>query len=378
MNNRNHKQVNIWYLANGNSIHTRRWIEYCINNKYNVTLLTFHPDGESSKIKGLKIYNYHLPIPTLLNYIYFIIRVKILTLKNKPDIYHAQYITHYGLTCAILNPKSFILTIWGSDIRNTPKINIVYHLITKYTIKKAKIITHPGHHILKDINRYNLSNNKNIMINFGINTDKFKKREIKNINKNILKHKRKYTIISTRHLDKIYDIDTYIKAIPEVLDKITEVQFLIAGDGPEKERLIQLVKKLNISENVTFLGRLENDTIPEYLSISDIYVSTSLSDGGLASSTAEAMACELPVIITDFGENKKWIKNGDNGYIFSMKNHYELSTTIISLLNKEDIRKNAGIKARKTILQHFDYENELVKLDRIYNKVIFDETISQT
>ena len=40
---------------------------------------------------------------------------------------------------------------------------------------------------------------------------------------------------------------------------------------------------------------------------SDIYVSTSLSDGGLAASTAEAMACELPVIITNFGVNSKWI-----------------------------------------------------------------------
>ena len=118
------------------------------------------------------------------------------------------------------------------------------------------------------------------------------------------------------------------------------------------------------------MGKIENDEIPSFLSISDIYVSTSLSDGGLASSTAEAMACELPIIITDFGENKKWIHQGKNGCIFPMKNHIELSKNIIELIDNKNIRKRIGHDARSTILKHFNYKIELNKLDKIYKEAL--------
>ena len=46
----------------------------------------------------------------------------------------------------------------------------------------------------------------------------------------------------------------------------------------------------------------------------DIYISTSLSDGGLASSIAEAMSFERLIIISNNSDNKIWIKNNINGF----------------------------------------------------------------
>ena len=50
----------------------------------------------------------------------------------------------------------------------------------------------------------------------------------------------------------------------------------------------------------------------------DIYVSTSLSDGGIASSTAEAMLCSRPVVITNAAENSNWVKDGSNGLVLNV------------------------------------------------------------
>lgn len=64
----------------------------------------------------------------------------------------------------------------------------------------------------------------------------------------------------------------------------------------------------------------------------DVYVSTSLSDAEIPTSTAEAMACGLPVIVTDAADNKKWIDNGVNGFVVPAKDPKSSSEKIMYLV----------------------------------------------
>ena len=57
----------------------------------------------------------------------------------------------------------------------------------------------------------------------------------------------------------------------------------------------------------------------------DIYISTSLSDGGLSASIAEAMSFERLIIISDNSDNKNWVKNKINGYLFKTSDFKELA-----------------------------------------------------
>ena len=57
----------------------------------------------------------------------------------------------------------------------------------------------------------------------------------------------------------------------------------------------------------------------EFYNEIDIYVSTALSDGGLAASIAEAMAFERLVIVSDNSDNKLWVKNKKNGFLFELQ-----------------------------------------------------------
>ena len=69
-----------------------------------------------------------------------------------------------------------------------------------------------------------------------------------------------------------------------------------------------------MSNQIKFIGRYQYENLPELINNHDIYISTSLSDAGIASSIAEAMACQKIVIISDSGENKSWISNSFNGF----------------------------------------------------------------
>jgi glycosyltransferase involved in cell wall biosynthesis len=123
---------------------------------------------------------------------------------------------------------------------------------------------------------------------------------------------------------------------------------------------------LGISDSVKFVGFIPNEKLPEYLASADVYVSTSLSDAGLAASTAEAMACGLPVIVTDFGDNRRWVKNGVNGFIVPLRDPKTLADKIVYLLKNENIRKEFGIRNRIIIEKKNNYYKEMERMEHIY------------
>ena len=100
-----------------------------------------------------------------------------------------------------------------------------------------------------------------------------------------------------------------VKCIKKITTEYPNCVFHLAGTGPEKNNLEKLVKKQGVQDKVNFLGYINNKNLPTILNEMHIYVSTSNSDAGIASSTAEAMSTEKICVITDVFENNKWIEH---------------------------------------------------------------------
>jgi len=208
------------------------------------------------------------------------------------------------------------------------------------------------------------------IIYFGIDTEKFSPGpKDENLTKK-LGVQNNLTVISLRNLERIYDIETLIKATSLVLKEFPKAKFIIVGKGSEEERLKNLVKSLRVEESVRFIGFIPNDDLPRYLRAADVYVSTSLSDAGIATSTAEAMACGLPVVITNTGENEKWFEDGEGGYLIPIKNPEILAQKLIYLMKNENLRKESGRINRRIIEERNNYHKEMVKMEKIYKYLI--------
>ena len=221
-----------------------------------------------------------------------------------------------------------------------------------------------------ELKKLNVPSDKINIINFGIDTKKFAKqeRDFKILNKFNISSE--LTIISLRNFEPIYDIKTLIIAASIVLKKIPDVHFLLVGRGTLENELKKLVKAFGIENSVHFSGFVDKEELPSLLSSSDIYVSTSLSDAGIAASTAEAMSCEIPVIISDSAENDKWINNNVNGFLFSTKNSEQLAEILIKLIKDHELRIKVGKEGRNIIIKKNDYENEMKKVNDLYLKLV--------
>jgi glycosyltransferase involved in cell wall biosynthesis len=173
-------------------------------------------------------------------------------------------------------------------------------------------------------------------------------------------------IISLRNLEPVYDIQSLIKAVPQVLAEFPSATFVVGGTGSEEERLKLLSRSLGVSERVRFIGAYRNDDLPDYLRLADVYVSTSLSDAGISASTAEAMACGIPVIVTDTGDNRGWVESGCNGLVIRVGSPMVLSRAITDLLKDKQLSDAFKLAGRRTIEERNSYLKEMEKMEEFY------------
>ena len=165
------------------------------------------------------------------------------------------------------------------------------------------------------------------------------------------------------NLDKIKCHRVLLRSIPQILRKETRIKFLFAGEGKERKRLAQMARKLNIEDNVVFLGFLEH--IAEIISMCELIVLPSLLESRPLV-LMEAMALGKPVVATRVGGIPEIVENGKTGLLVSPKSSTKLANAILLLLqNKELIVKmgqNGQIKADGL----FSLEDMIGEIEKVY------------
>jgi len=367
--------MKILYIAGIESIHTQRWVKYFADRQYEVHLITNMPPNAFpiTNVKQYKLKRF-LPDIKLLSYILsFIINVfYIMNLiwRIKPDAIHAHYIIPFGLWGALSRYHPLVMTTWGSDVLIDPYKNLMFKMLTRYALSKADSVTCDADHVVRAIQKLKTDPGKIELIYFGTDTKRFSPDRRSNALRERLGLNDTPLIISVRNLAPIYDIGTLIRAVPLILSKVPDAKFVIAGRGPEEDSLRELVSYLGVSDHVFFIGYISQDDLPAYLASSDIYVSTALSDAGLAASTAEAMAAGLPVVITDFGDNRKWVTDGVNGFLVPLGDPDAVAKKIVYLLESKNDRMVFGQANRKVIEERNSYHREMSKVEELYQKLV--------
>ncbi|MFC2091763.1 glycosyltransferase [Elusimicrobiota bacterium] len=138
---------------------------------------------------------------------------------------------------------------------------------------------------------------------------------------------------------------------------------LFIGDGPDRQSLEQYVVNEKLQEYVYFLG-IRDDT-PQLLSLMDILVSTSISEG-MSNVFLEAMSSKLPVIATKCEGAKELIRDGVNGFLIELNDVMALSNKFGLLLNDEILLKKMSYNARQFICANYSIQKMVSAYENIY------------
>jgi glycosyltransferase involved in cell wall biosynthesis len=336
------------FLANGESIHTKRWLTYFVSKGYDVHLITFTPEP----IKGVKIHR--LRYFRKFAYPLRIWNIRRAIKKVNPDILHAHYLSHYGVYGALAGFHPYIVSVWGSDIMDCHHIK---RLLVKFVLRKADVVD--GFELRKQLIDLGCNPNKIIPHPWGVDTDVFSPK-VRTDDSRII-----YSVISARFWEPKYSVETFIRAIPLVLRSVKNVKFIMLGGGTLENKLKKLARKLGVYENIVWVGRIPEEDMPKYLADADICVGTFPRHAGIGQTTKQAMSCGTSCIITEIVGDV----NTTPTLLYKQRDHQDLAEKILLLLGDEKTRKLMGDKSRNFVLKFFNMKKNMKVWENVYHKL---------
>lgn len=185
------------------------------------------------------------------------------------------------------------------SLRNNPNnlmdnTGTLYHWLHRYSIKHADYIVALSDYVRKSaINLYGIPESKITTIYNP--TPEFQKLEEPELCRR-LRNKNEKILITAGRLTEQKGQWHLLKALKEVLMHNKHISLIVLGKGPLEMELKRIAEELGISENVYFLGFVDN--APEYIKYSDIFVFPSIFEG-LGNVLIEALSLGVPIISSD-------------------------------------------------------------------------------
>ncbi len=158
-------------------------------------------------------------------------------------------------------------------------------------------------------------------------------------------------------------IESLIRAMSEVQKK-TDIELLLVGDGYDRRRLEELARKLRV--RARFTGRLDRASFIDALAHAEVLVlptQNRLEAFGIV--LLEAMACETPVLA--FNTPGVAEVAGEGGMIYSSPK--ELADMILELHESPNLRRNLGQKGRTAVEEKYSWSGVLDLMESVYNEV---------
>ena len=258
---------------------------------------------------------------------------------KEDDIIFIHFLTHNIPIIWLYNKfqdKPVIVNLHGSDINKVKKHSIVDKIQEKILNKSFQIIV-PSKYF-KDIilERYLIKTPIFVYPSGGININVFKPKEFQ---KN-----ETFVISFVSRIDKGKGWETFLSLVEKMNLHGIHTQAIIAGDGREKQELLLAIKESKYSSLINYVGFQEKEELARIYQQSDAFIFATKLSESLGLVGLEAMACGSVVFARNIGAPAYYIRDSENGFLFSddldlflkIKDYYNISEE-----KKYEIRKNA-------------------------------------
>lgn len=301
----------------------------------------------------------------------------LLRYRNNYDIIHVHQVLFPAFTsalCARILKKPIVAKVGSSGF------NSDINQIKKFPEGRSQL-----RFILNNIDRLvcTTSKMKEEFIEEGIDKDKI---TLLPNGVRMSEFKRSYdkcgSLVYLGRFNETKNIETLILAFSRVILNIDKkLKLVLVGDGPERNNINELIRKLDLEENILLPGMIKDPS--SFLKDSDLFVFPSLIEG-LSNSLIEAMSYKLPCIVSNIPGNIEVIgKAGRNyniesgkyftteyGVLFNPEDIDGLYNALLFMINNKKIRKEIGQSAYQKVNGEYDIRLIAEKYRELYSSLI--------
>lgn len=285
--------------------------------------------------------------------------------KNNIDIVHAHNLYQGYVASYIKKEIPVVFTPMGSDVIIHAQKNFIYRYMAKKAFKRANIVTSDSKLLQKSGLKVGAKNNKNFIIQNGVDSSIFYPKE-NNIKNGYGIKDDEILIFSPRGLDKIYNIDLILEAISLLKDQGYKVKCMIAYGFGEQNLLSlkKIISNRGIEDNIIWIGGLRYEEMPNFYNASDIVISIPSSDSS-PKSVYEAMFCKKLVIVSDLDWVYERLDYEDCVQKVNHKNPEDIAAVIIKLITNHNLAELMSENALEVAKKYYDYEENMKKMEEL-------------
>ena len=278
------------------------------------------------------------------------------------DIIHAFWADEAGFSAAMAGiriNRPVIMSIGGGELVRLPNSGygaqrfLARRLTTRFALKQASLVTSGSKDQLEMCNTFQVPTQKSRLTPLGVDTEFFQPEQ--SVSRPV--------IAQAASLLPVKNQTLLLEVLKLVKQRIPDVKLILAGDGPEEERLTQLAHQLDLSQTVQWCGKLPYLEMPTFFQQAQLYLQTSLHESqGMA--VLEAMACGLPVLGTPVGVAEEvaclpptWDKT-------------VLADQVVKILRDPQLSETFGAKSRQTAESRYSLPVTTTNFLKLYREIV--------
>ena len=364
--------MRLCYIANPNSIHTRRGLRYFVERGHAVHLIALRTPQQPVP-DGVVLYDLAAQINVRkLRYLPWVRRVRQTVRRVRPDVLHAHQVANAGWLGAAAGYHPFVVTAWGSDLLVGPRRFWAQRQLARWVLRRADYVTCVSQSLGEAARALGVAPSRLEVAPWGVDSDIYQPPVDRTALRAELGFGAEPLVLSLRAMRPLYNPLDIARSIPLVLDQVPTAGFLIRTYSCDPAVLAEfqtIIEQHHATHAVRYVADLgDEQAIADHYRMADVAVSVPSSDG-TPSSVLEALACGVVPVVSDVPSLHEWIEHEQQGLFVPVGDVTAISAAIVRLLKDEGLRKALSANAVRLVRQRADSRVWMLHMEEIYQRL---------
>lgn len=282
----------------------------------------------------------------------------------KPDVIHAGPIQTCAFLAALSGFKSLVSMSWGSDLLKDADQSWAWRWATRFTLKRSAVLVGDCQAVQDKAARFGFPPERVVLFPWGVDLARFVPGQAQEYRAR-RSWQDKFVILSLRAWEPLYGVDNVVRAFCRAAQVEPALRLLLLGSGSQAQLIRRIVMQYDMQDRVEYGGQVNNADLAQMYHAADLYVSASHSDGSSVS-LMEALACGLPVLVSDIPGNREWIEEGRHGWLFADGDEDALAEGMLRAARQPETLQQMRIASRALAEERADWKKNFQKLLQAY------------
>jgi glycosyltransferase involved in cell wall biosynthesis len=175
-------------------------------------------------------------------------------------------------------------------------------------------------------------------------------------------------IVTARRLVERTGVEQLVRAMPQVRRSIPDAQLVVLGEGPRRPDIETYVRSAGLEDCIHLLGRVSEDDLVAWYRSADLAVTPTRELEGFGLSTAEALACGTPALVTPVGANPEVVAGLGAAFVAASNRPDDLALSIVEVLSSTSTLEAARRRARDLVHPAMSWESVAARFVDVYRQ----------